>query len=157
MSELNVSKDLTETALNEADNKFSNRLPGMGGHLLHSNNNRRGGRGGRGGAHGHMGNARAPAVPASDFDFETANAKFHKDELAKEVGKTDEQHAEVEEEEEEVIIPQAEEFYDRSKSFFDNISCETKERMNKAEAQRYAFRLFAFLTPRPLVYVATRG
>lgn len=127
-----MSKDSADGGAVQNDNepKFSNRLPGMGGHLLHSNNNRRGGRGGRGGAHGHMNNTRAPAVPASDFDFETSNAKFHKDELAKEVGKTEE--AEVEEEEE-VIIPQAEEFYDRSKSFFDNISCETKERMNKAE------------------------
>lgn len=114
----------------------------MGGHLLNSNNNRRGGRGGRGGAHGAMSSTRAPAVPTSDFDFETSNAKFHKDELAKEVGKTEE-HAE-EEEEEEIIIPQAEEFYDRSKSFFDNISCETKERMNKAEAQKYAIMRMRF-------------
>ncbi|KAF9192664.1 hypothetical protein BGZ51_005053 [Haplosporangium sp. Z 767] len=134
VSELNVSKDASEPVQHESDNKFSNRLPGMGGHLLHSNNNRRGGRGDRGGSHGHMSNTRAPAVPASDFDFETANAKFHKDELAKEVGKTDEHHAE-EVEEEEVVIPQAEEFYDRSKSFFDNISCETKERMGKADSQ----------------------
>ncbi|GJJ70323.1 protein LSM14 [Entomortierella parvispora] len=134
VSELNVSKDATEpSAHQETDNRYSSRLPGMGGHLLNSNSNRRGGRGGRGGAHGAMNSTRAPAVPTSDFDFETSNAKFHKDELAKEVGKTEE-HAE-EEEEEEIIIPQAEEFYDRSKSFFDNISCETKERMNKAEAQ----------------------
>jgi len=147
VSELNVSKDAVEPVQQDNENANANannnnkinnnRLPGMGGHLLNSNNNRRGGRGGRGGAHGQMNNTRAPAVPASDFDFETANAKFHKDELAKEVGKTDEHQAE-EEEEEEVIIPQAEEFYDRSKSFFDNISCETKERMNKAEP-RFVF------------------
>ncbi|KAG0053550.1 hypothetical protein BGZ83_000903 [Gryganskiella cystojenkinii] len=140
VSELNVSKDVTAAGTTEqpvhqenTDNRYNSRLPGMGGHLLNSNNNRRGGRGGRGGAHGAMNSTRAPAVPSSDFDFETSNAKFHKDELAKEVGKTEE-HAE-EEEEEEIIIPQAEEFYDRSKSFFDNISCETKERMNKADAQ----------------------
>ncbi|KAF9913899.1 hypothetical protein BX616_009364 [Lobosporangium transversale] len=153
VSELNVSKDVPSSSVEsvqhhqESENKFSNnnqgshnnsvsnnsnRLPGMGGHLLHSNNNRRGGRGGRGGSHGHGNNARAPAVPASDFDFETSNAKFHKDELAKEVVKAEEQQTEVEEEEV-VIIPQAEEFYDKSKSFFDNISCETKERMSKTD------------------------
>ncbi|KAF9930936.1 hypothetical protein FBU30_011045 [Linnemannia zychae] len=137
VSELNVSKDSTEGGAaqnNDNESRQSNRLPGMGGHLLHSNNNRRGGRGGRGGSHTHMNSNRAPAVPNSDFDFETSNAKFHKDELAKEVGKTEE--AEVVEEEE-VIIPQAEEFYDKSKSFFDNISCETKERMNKNDNQGY--------------------
>ncbi|KAF8952745.1 hypothetical protein CPC16_000247 [Podila verticillata] len=128
VSELNVAKD--GEPIQHVENK-TNRLPGMGGHLLQSNNNRRGGRH-RGGAHGSMNNARAPAIPASDFDFETSNAKFHKDELAKEVGKTDDHE---EEEEEEVVIPQAEEFYDRSKSFFDNISCETKERMNNSDAR----------------------
>ncbi|KAG0010679.1 hypothetical protein BGZ81_002610 [Podila clonocystis] len=128
VSELNVAKD--GESVQHVENK-TNRLPGMGGHLLQSNNNRRGGRH-RGGAHGSMNNARAPAIPTSDFDFETSNAKFHKDELAKEVGKTEDHE---EEEEEEVVIPQAEEFYDRSKSFFDNISCETKERMNNAEAR----------------------
>ncbi|KAG0356784.1 hypothetical protein BG005_004260 [Podila minutissima] len=128
VSELNVAKD--GEPVQHVENK-TNRLPGMGGHLLQSNNNRRGGRH-RGGAHGSMNNARAPAIPASDFDFETSNAKFHKDELAKEVGKTEDHE---EEEEEEVVIPHAEEFYDRSKSFFDNISCETKERMNNADAR----------------------
>ncbi|KAF9427394.1 hypothetical protein BGZ94_004994 [Podila epigama] len=132
VSELNVSKD-SEPVQHVMENKSTNRLPGMGGHLLQSNN-RRGGRGHRGGSHGMMNNGRAPAIPASDFDFETSNAKFHKDDLVKEVSKTDEQHA-VKEEEEEVVIPQAEEFYDRSKSFFDNISCETKERMNNADAK----------------------
>ncbi|KAG0246522.1 hypothetical protein BGX31_001393 [Mortierella sp. GBA43] len=139
VSELNVSKDASEPAQQEDENKpSSNRLPGSGGHLLHSNNhnhhhnnnNRRGGRGGRGGSHGHSNNIRAPAVPTSDFDFETANAKFHKDELAKEVGKADDNQAEVTEQEE-VIIPQADDYYDRSKSFFDNISCESRERLNK--------------------------
>lgn len=127
---MNVAKD--GEPVQHVENK-TNRLPGMGGHLLQSNNNRRGGRH-RGGAHGSMNNARAPAIPASDFDFETSNAKFHKDELAKEVGKTEDHE---EEEEEEVVIPHAEEFYDRSKSFFDNISCETKERMNNADARKY--------------------
>lgn len=77
-----------------------------------------------------------------DFDFETANAQFHKDEIDKELQnklklKDDkaekalngEETAEVEhlaseattEEEEAVINPC---YYDKSKSFFDNLSCD---------------------------------
>ncbi|KAG0237664.1 hypothetical protein BGW41_008329 [Actinomortierella wolfii] len=126
VSELNVTKQSSEQE-REGELKQSNRLPGMGGHLTH--NNRRGGRGHRGGVHGQANN-RTPAVPTSDFDFETANAKFHKEDLLKEVVAKSEDQAEKEDE---VVIPQAEEFYDKKKSFFDNISCETKERMSQAE------------------------
>ncbi|XP_051920332.1 LSM14A mRNA processing body assembly factor b [Hippocampus zosterae] len=75
-----------------------------------------------------------------DFDFETANAQFHKDDIDKElqsklklrddkVEKTqngeeaDPEHpgAEAPVEEEEAAIPPC--YYDKTKSFFDNLSC----------------------------------
>src|SRR6185369_7427181 len=82
------------------------------------------------------------SVPTSDFDFESSNAKFNKEEIVKEVVKKShvghdgkdgkdvkegkEEDIQVEDEsEEEVVIPPPELFYDRTKSFFDNISCET--------------------------------
>ncbi|XP_077375793.1 LSM14A mRNA processing body assembly factor b isoform X1 [Festucalex cinctus] len=75
-----------------------------------------------------------------DFDFETANAQFHKDDIDKElqnklklkddkVEKTpngeeaDPEHpsAEASVEEEEATVPPC--YYDKTKSFFDNLSC----------------------------------
>ena len=84
----------------------------------------------------------------NDFDFESANAQFNKQVLEEEFkklrvsksrasedgGTMDEQQETVEDgrEEEEVeegeVFEMAEpgEFYDKSKSFFDSISCETR-------------------------------
>ncbi|OZJ01992.1 hypothetical protein BZG36_04692, partial [Bifiguratus adelaidae] len=123
VSELNVQRDGTRQ-------RQPNKLPGMGAHLIHEP--RRGRGRGRGGAN------RLP-IPEQEFDFETANAKFNKEEL-KDVVKhahDDHDHHEIneEDEDEEVLIPPADDFYDRKKSFFDNISCEAKER---AES-RYGF------------------
>ncbi|KAI8082695.1 Scd6-like Sm domain-containing protein [Halteromyces radiatus] len=81
-------------------------------------------------------------IPQSDFDFESSNAKFSKNDLLKELIKggedddvhhiTNDKHQQHQQEEEEVIIPpNDEEFYDKSKSFFDNISCESKERQDQ--------------------------
>jgi protein LSM14 len=109
----------------------------MGGHLLQQN---RRGRGSRRSYNQNYDRNRIP-VPQSDFDFESSNAKFNKEEIVKEVVKKihpndlkEEEpvdgHGE-EEEEEDFLIPPAESYYDRSKSFFDNISCETKERMEQ--------------------------
>lgn len=62
-------------------------------------------------------------IPNSEFDFEASNAKFDKSEVVKKDGE------EVNDEEaEEIEIPQPDEFYDKTSSFFDNISCESKER-----------------------------
>ncbi|KAJ3184446.1 hypothetical protein HDU85_001751 [Gaertneriomyces sp. JEL0708] len=65
-------------------------------------------------------------VPDSDFDFESANAKFNKTELVGEATKavTPETHEDVADHDEE--DPDSG-FYQKS-SFFDNISCEAKER-----------------------------
>ena len=84
----------------------------------------------------------------SDFDFESANARFNKEDFEEEfrrklkIGERKEPRRssgeeregspeveEVEEEEEGEIVEEngggeGEEFYDKSKSFFDNISCE---------------------------------
>ncbi|KAL2313956.1 Protein sum2 [Schizosaccharomyces pombe] len=64
------------------------------------------------------------AKPRTEFDFQTANQKFQsmKDDLLK--GKNDEE---------------AEEFYKPKQSFFDNISCESKEKGMEA-ADRRALR-----------------
>ncbi|CAG8737517.1 9794_t:CDS:2, partial [Ambispora leptoticha] len=118
----------------------NNRLPGMGGHLVQQN---RRGRGSRRNYNQSYDRNRIP-VPQSDFDFESSNAKFNKDELVKEVVKkiipnhdlkeencADGLELGPEEEEEEVLIPPAETYYDKAKSFFDNISCETKERLEQ--------------------------
>ena len=87
----------------------------------------------------------------SEFDFESANARFKKEDLELEFkhklrvtddpGKNSEgsgQDLEVEpSDEEEVIVEEGEElkveeeFYDKTKSFFDNISCEGKSGANR--------------------------
>ena len=79
-----------------------------------------------------------------DFDFESSNAKFNKDEIEKELlkvlksslklkdddevieeGDSKSNISEDEKDEDELeSLPSPDKFYDRSKSFFDNISCE---------------------------------
>ncbi|KAJ8099362.1 Scd6-like Sm domain-containing protein [Lipomyces tetrasporus] len=72
-------------------------------------------------------------VPASDFNFEESNAKFRKDTIAKEVSVKEEDDAEdVNGEESESM----EVFYDKSSSFFDNISSGTKERFEGNSNER---------------------
>ncbi|KNC96681.1 uncharacterized protein SPPG_07894 [Spizellomyces punctatus DAOM BR117] len=112
------------------------RLPGTGAHLLQGGHRRGGGRGNnRRGYPANPRNVRIP-VPDSDFDFESANAKFNKTELAQEAAtktggdaspieaipppEPSVSHAEEEDEE-------GAGFYQKS-SFFDNISCESKDR-----------------------------
>ncbi|KAG0173234.1 hypothetical protein DFQ28_011640 [Apophysomyces sp. BC1034] len=77
----------------------------------HQSNAPRGGRGGR-----RSGDRNAVAVPLQDFDFVSSNAKFNKED------------ATTTKDDETVTVPQADIFYDRTKSFFDDISCEAKER-----------------------------
>lgn len=88
--------------------------------------------GGRG--RGRGGRPRGPNkidVPDSDFDFQTSNAKFNKQDLVKEaiaggspIGEVP-NGADAEVEEPEESIPVA---YNKTKSFFDNISSESKDR-----------------------------
>jgi len=83
------------------------------------------GRGGRGNAHAKV------EVPDADFDFETANAKFNKQEIVKEassgspiVEATNGASSEATEVEDGA--------YNKTKSFFDNISSEAKDRADKS-------------------------
>ncbi|KAJ8125393.1 hypothetical protein O1611_g8247 [Lasiodiplodia mahajangana] len=79
------------------------------------------GRGGRGGIQSKV------EVPDADFDFQTANAKFNKQDLAKEavgsspVGEVPNGHASQASEPEDGA-------YNKTRSFFDNISSEAKDR-----------------------------
>jgi len=88
---------------------------------------------GRGGPRGVR---ESPLKFEGEFDFESANAQFDKEKIEKELKKLtigecesesnnvvngNKEEAEEEDEEEEI-------FYDKSKSFFDNISCEATER-----------------------------
>lgn len=62
-------------------------------------------------------------IPKEEFDFETANAKFHKDDLYKEYAVTSQPGV--------VANDVPAKCYDRKASFFDNISCDSKERVEK--------------------------
>ncbi|KAI8906125.1 Scd6-like Sm domain-containing protein [Powellomyces hirtus] len=139
-------KDLNAEASVRNENM---RLPGTGAHLLNSGPRRGRGRG-RGGSSGQMRNNRI-TVPDSDFDFEIANAKFNKTELANEastststaaapkpvhvsptadvVAPTNDGYEPEEEEHED-----DEGFYQKS-SFFDNISCESKDRADSGDGR----------------------
>lgn len=81
-----------------------------------SNNNNNNYRGGRGGRYNNNNNDRQNnnnrgksefSIPTSEFDFEAANAKFDKSELVKK------DHEEADDDEEEIEIPQPDEFYDK--------------------------------------------
>ncbi|KAJ3102293.1 hypothetical protein HDU97_000650 [Phlyctochytrium planicorne] len=115
-----------------------------------NNYNQSRGRGGRGGFRGgrgrvgggnyrnnNNGNNIRTRVPDSDYDFESANAKFDRSEL-KFPAKPDQANGE-----EEKVSPDNEEptspsnFYDKTSSFFDNISCEARDR---AEGERRRVR-----------------
>lgn len=101
----------------------------------------RGGRGGRRGS-GRDQHSKPIEVPGTDFDFESSNAKFNKQDLVKEAIATGsplgtpgeegdplnngETNGAAHEKKESVVIPAAS--YNKSDSFFDNISSELKDR-----------------------------
>lgn len=108
----------------------------------------RGGQGQRGGR--HEGAQKNVEVPKEDFDFETANAKFNKRELAKEAiasgsplgsptnetfPSTTNGHAD----DEDVVIPAkpSEKGYDKKSSFFDNISSDLKDRTEQQQTSEF--------------------
>lgn len=80
-------------------------------------------------------------IPESDFDFESSNSKLNKDDLAKEFAKLNVQVSstdgdngpETREVGGSVGEPVNGAGYSSSKSFFDDISCESKERMEMQE------------------------
>ena len=110
---------LGNSAPNEMDN-LSSRVNEM---RVNAQRNQPSGRGrGRG---GHRQPAAKVEVPDSDFDFAQSNAKFNKDDVAKEAGPTDT----PEEAADAPVDPETTgDSYNKSRSFFDNISSEAKDR-----------------------------
>ncbi|KAJ6181091.1 Lsm14 N-terminal [Penicillium mononematosum] len=107
---------------------YDNTRPARGGH-----HHPRGGRGGARPQH----QAKKIEVPQSDYDFQTANAKFNKQDLVKEAIATGvpvaeaEAHAAEEAESMESLSNAgvvANHGYNRGSSFFDNISSEARDR-----------------------------
>ncbi|ESZ90990.1 hypothetical protein SBOR_8624 [Sclerotinia borealis F-4128] len=87
---------------------------------------------------GRGGRALGPAkvdVPSTDFDFESANAKFNKQDLVKEsitgspLGEQPQNDSSAPEGDKEEAVPKA---YNKATSFFDNISSEAKDRTEAA-------------------------
>ncbi|KAJ2446786.1 hypothetical protein GGF42_005605, partial [Coemansia sp. RSA 2424] len=128
---------------------------GRGGYIPRGGANTwRGGRGGRGGYQARPGSGRHVEIPESDFDFESSNSKLNKDDLAKEFAKLNVQVSDGDSSSN-VVSPVANSAamagpsalvsnvaaapggsntgsYTQ-KSFFDDISCEAKERMQLQE------------------------
>lgn len=103
-----------------------------------------GGRGrGRGGIRGRgRGGYQKVEIPTTDFDFESANKKFNKEDLAKEVhvGSPEPQNGAetAEAATEDVVIPPS--AYNKTSSFFDNISSELKDREEQKSFGGQQFR-----------------
>lgn len=93
-----------------------------------------GGRGGRGRGNRTGGGAAKVEVPDSDYDFQTANAKFNKEELVKEaiagspLGEAPNGAESSVLEEPSSDQPAPAQAYNKTRSFFDNISSEARER-----------------------------
>lgn len=93
-----------------------------------------GGRGGRGRGNRTGGGAAKVEVPDSDYDFQTANAKFNKEELVKEaiagspLGEVPNGAEPSVLEEPSSDQPAPAQAYNKTRSFFDNISSEARER-----------------------------
>ncbi|KAI9815674.1 MAG: hypothetical protein M1827_002070 [Pycnora praestabilis] len=134
----NLTKKVDEMRTN--DNIRTSRQPGTGGYA--AGHRGRGGRG-TGRADNNRQQGKKVEVPDTDYDFESANAKFNKQDLVKEaiasgspVGTPGEALSAMEtlepatngspKDAESIIIPPAS--YNKSSSFFDNISSEMKDR-----------------------------
>ncbi|KAI7891578.1 Scd6-like Sm domain-containing protein [Mucor mucedo] len=124
VSELNASDDnvISNKPLDDQHQQQSRRRYDNNNNNNYNNNYR--GRGGRYNNERSFNNKPKAefTIPTSEFDFEASNAKFDKSEIVKK------ETEEVDFEEEELEIPSPDEFYDKTSSFFDNISCESKER-----------------------------
>ncbi|XP_046550531.1 protein LSM14 homolog A-like isoform X1 [Haliotis rubra] len=97
---------------------------------------------GTGNNRGRPGQPKTPLKFDAEYDFESANAQFDKDKIEEELKKKltisdekvvngdnkEEKKEEGAEEPSEVIEEDEAVFYDKTKSFFDNISCEATER-----------------------------
>ncbi|KAI7898966.1 Scd6-like Sm domain-containing protein [Cokeromyces recurvatus] len=126
VSELNPSEDKVVKTLDEQPQQKQQEQPQQQNRRRYENyrnNNRNYGR--YNGTYNNNKNRNDFTIPNSEFDFEASNAKFDKNEIVKKDNEDDEE-AEIE-------IPPSDEFYDKSSSFFDNISCESKERSEQQQ------------------------
>ncbi|KAJ3115764.1 hypothetical protein HK100_001254, partial [Physocladia obscura] len=124
-----------------ANNNNNNHREGRGGNSSGSGGGNRGhhtnGTGNRGSYQQSRG-GRASAIPFSvpnaDFDFESMNAKFNKSEV---VTIRSDETADSPDAELRLATVSDDKFYDKQSSFFDNISCEARDR---AEGERRIVR-----------------
>ena len=144
----NLTTKVNEMRTN--DNIRNSRQPGTGGYAAGN----RGGRGGyRGGRPRTASQTKTVEVPKTDYDFASANAKFNKEELKKEATVGGSEIASPIENangdsisdgsrraSETVVIP-AGPGYNKSSSFFDDISSESKDRQDPS-SQRMGGREF---------------
>ncbi|KAK6341023.1 hypothetical protein TWF696_009334 [Orbilia brochopaga] len=81
-------------------------------------------------------------VPTTDYDFESANARFAKGADGEEAtpttpdageGSAEGRKPSIDQEAKPTILPPVDGYYNKGKSFFDNISCENKERAEAKE------------------------
>ncbi|KAI5852134.1 putative G2/M phase checkpoint control protein Sum2 [Tricharina praecox] len=108
---------------------------------------------GRGSLRGNFNQqTRKVEVPTTDFDFQGNNEKFNKQDLVKEAiasgtdenaphvtepaSSTEEQSANTDEAAVSIPPPPKDGFYNKKSSFFDNISCENKERAEAVPGER---------------------
>lgn len=113
VSELNTSEDNVVSGKPSEDQQQQHQQTQQGRRRYDNNNNNY--RGGRGGRYNNNNNERQNnnrgkpefSIPTSEFDFEAANAKFDKSEIVKK------DNEEADDEEEEIEIPQPDEFYDK--------------------------------------------
>lgn len=134
----NLTRKVNEMRTN--DNIRTSRQPGTGGYAA----GHRGGRGGYRGGRPHSDHqAKKIEVPTTDYDFETANAKFNKQDLVKEAiagdssiidgsalngnGSVTDPTTNGVRKDSISTLPSAP-IYNKTSSFFDNISSDTKER-----------------------------
>jgi protein LSM14 len=128
-----LAKNLSETKITSTSN-----VPGAGGYLIQPTRRRQFG----GAAAANQRNME------QDYDFESANAKFNKEDVAKEVAAAHTTTTTATNGTDETSPspgPSAaqlasalndEKFYDKKSSFFDNISCENKDRTAARQASQ---------------------
>ena len=136
----NLTKKVNEMRMN--DNIRTSKQPGTGGYAA----GYRGGRGTHRGGRPHADQqSKKVEVPNTDYDFESANAKFNKQDLVKEAiasgsptaasgddttvnGSTEDPFQRMRKASEPSVDLSSGVGYNRSSSFFDNISSESKDR-----------------------------
>jgi len=116
--------DVQSLAKNLSETKLSSNIPGAGTYLTQPRRRQYANQ--------------QPRKMDEDYDFESANAKFNKEEVAKEVAaQAGVPNASADPSQSSsgpsaaqlsAALAASETFYDRGKSFFDNISCENKDR-----------------------------